>query len=177
MSADGEKRVEVQCSNKDCRKVYRVPASKLGSTAVCKNCDTRFVLAPADISSLSIDSSGDRVAGTSRQSSPRKKLGRFEIREELGSGGLGTVYRAHDPKLNRDVALKVPHSESLPSDTQKARFLQEAQAAAKLQHPNIVAVHDSGEDGGRYYIVRRWRTKPASGVTCLKALAFSRRYG
>ncbi|NQT18008.1 MAG: protein kinase [Planctomycetes bacterium] len=81
-----------------------------------------------------------------------EKIGRFEIRSRLGSGGFGTVYRAHDPVLEREVALKVPRAAVLESPKAKARFLREPKAAAQLQHPHIVPIFDAGTDGEHYYI-------------------------
>ena len=76
------------------------------------------------------------------------RFGRFELRQRLGSGGFGTVFLADDTQLGRSVALKIPKvSEG------NRRFLAEARAAAKLQHPNIVTVHDSGIMDGNLYIV------------------------
>ncbi|HYX68023.1 MAG TPA: protein kinase [Terriglobales bacterium] len=80
-------------------------------------------------------------------------LGSYEILGTIGAGGMGEVYRARDPRLGREVAIKV-----LPpwfsSDPQRLRrFLQEAQATAALDHPNILAVHDVGELDGSPYIV------------------------
>jgi serine/threonine protein kinase len=69
---------------------------------------------------------------------------RYRLDEELGKGGTGTVLRAHDPELNRDVAIKVLTDAGLGTDG-RARLQQEAQAIAKLNHPNIVAVYDVGE--------------------------------
>ena len=78
---------------------------------------------------------------------------RYRLDEKLGTGGMGTVYRAHDATLDRDVAVKMVSSVDL--DTQgQARLLQEAQAIAKLNHPNIVSVYDAGQiDGNQPYIV------------------------
>ncbi|HEX3658577.1 MAG TPA: protein kinase [Pirellulales bacterium] len=81
-----------------------------------------------------------------------EKLGRFEIRERLGAGAFGAVYRARDPLLDREVALKVPHPSTLQSPTQRVRVLTEAKAAAQLRHPNIVPVYEAGHDGETYYI-------------------------
>ena len=81
-----------------------------------------------------------------------KKIGRFEIRSRLGSGAFGTVYRAYDPVLDREVALKVPRAAVLESLKARARFLREPKAAAQLRHPNIVPVFDAGSDGEHYYI-------------------------
>ena len=79
-------------------------------------------------------------------------LGRFQIRKRLGAGGFGTVYRAHDPLLGRDVALKVPHPSRFQTDRDKARILREAKAAAQLRHPNIVPVYDAGMEREQFFI-------------------------
>ena len=71
---------------------------------------------------------------------------RYRLDAELGRGGMGTVYRAHDTLLDRDVAVKVLSDTGLGTEG-RARLLREAQAAAKLNHPNIVAVYDAGEVG------------------------------
>src|SRR5438128_4600876 len=81
------------------------------------------------------------------------RLGRYEIRSQIGAGGKGEVYRARDEKLNRDVAIKVLPA-SLSQDTDRLRrFEQEAQAAGALNHPNILAVYDVGAHDGAPYIV------------------------
>jgi WD40 repeat protein/tRNA A-37 threonylcarbamoyl transferase component Bud32 len=80
------------------------------------------------------------------------RIGRFEIRQRLGEGAFGVVYRAYDPRLEREVALKLARPEHLGSERRVQRFLREAKAAANLRHPHIVPVFDSGSDGGQYYI-------------------------
>jgi serine/threonine-protein kinase len=78
---------------------------------------------------------------------------RYELGDRMGSGGMGTVWRAHDRTLGRDVAVKLLH-EGLAADTTFAqRFRQEALSAAKLTHPNVVAVFDAGEHDGVPFIV------------------------
>jgi serine/threonine protein kinase len=85
-----------------------------------------------------------------------KKLPQFEILEMLGRGGMGVVYKARQPQLDRLVALKIlPPLDALSPDF-VARFTREARALAKLNHPNIVNVHDFGETGGLYYIVMEY---------------------
>ena len=79
--------------------------------------------------------------------------GRYELREVLGTGGMSSVYRAHDTLLERDVALKVLHEHHLEDEEYVERFRREARAVAQLAHPNIVTVIDRGEDGGRQFIV------------------------
>ena len=78
-------------------------------------------------------------------------VGRFQLRERLGDGGFGDVYRAYDPRLDRDVAIKVL-KQTHPDERVMQRFFREARAGARLDHPNIVAVHDSGFDGGRCWV-------------------------
>jgi eukaryotic-like serine/threonine-protein kinase len=83
--------------------------------------------------------------------------GRYRLERPLGRGGMGSVYLAHDAELDRPVAVKLL-AESLAGDTAfRTRFLREARLAARLSHPNVVAVFDAGEaDGGRPYIVMEY---------------------
>ena len=76
-------------------------------------------------------------------------LNRFRVRERLGSGGFGTVYRAWDERLERDVAVKVIEIGGEPID----RVLREAQAVGRLNHPSVVTLYELGEDGRRAYLV------------------------
>ncbi len=78
---------------------------------------------------------------------------RYELRDRMGSGGMGTVWRAHDHMLGRDVAVKLLHDGLAADATLAARFRGEALSAAKLTHPNVVAVFDTGEQDGVPYIV------------------------
>src|SRR5688572_9350551 len=81
------------------------------------------------------------------------KLGRYEIRSKIGEGGMGEVYRAFDPKINREVAIKIlPPALSADKD-RLARFEQEAQAAGALNHPNILVIHHIDTHEGAPYIV------------------------
>lgn len=91
---------------------------------------------------------------------PPRDLGRFRVIRELGRGGLGVVYLAHDPKLGRHVALKVPLPHVLASATMRRRFVREAEAAARLSHPHIVTVHDAGETDGICYITAEYCDGP-----------------
>ncbi len=85
----------------------------------------------------------------------------LEILECLGRGGMGVVYKARQPRLNRIVALKIlaPGRQNDPQFAE--RFLREAQALARLSHPNLVTVHDFGESGGLYYLLMEY----VDGVT------------
>src|SRR5262252_8005700 len=98
------------------------------------------------------------------------KLGPYEILSPIGAGGMGEVYRARDPRLGREVAIKVlPASFSADADRLR-RFEQEARAAGILNHPNITAVHDLGSHEGAPYIV----TELLEGETLRGALAGGR---
>ena len=81
------------------------------------------------------------------------KLGRYRITGRLGRGGMGVVYSGEDELLKRAVAVKVLSGSTARSDEVLERFLLEARAAARLNHPNVVAVHDIGQHDGRTYIV------------------------
>lgn len=86
-----------------------------------------------------------------------EKIGRYEIRAELGRGGMATVYHGYDPRFEREVAVKVLPSELLHSDPQfKLRFEREAKIIAQLEHPSIVPVYDVGEENGQPYFVMRY---------------------
>src|ERR687891_543242 len=79
--------------------------------------------------------------------------GRYRLESKLGSGGMSTVYLSRDETLERWVAVKVLHREISDQPDQIERFRREARAVAQVSHPNVVAVIDAGEDGGRPYIV------------------------
>ena len=80
---------------------------------------------------------------------PSLALGRYRVGRRLGAGGFGTVYEAHDERLDRRVALKVIASDGRPDE----RVRREAQAVARLDHPGIVAVFDAGEEEGSRYLI------------------------
>jgi serine/threonine-protein kinase len=79
--------------------------------------------------------------------------GRFRLEEQVGSGGMSTVYRAFDETLERTVAIKLMHRSLSGDEQQLERFRREARAAARLSHPHVVTVIDAGEDDGHPYIV------------------------
>jgi serine/threonine-protein kinase len=85
-----------------------------------------------------------------------KKIDRYEIISEIGRGGMATVYRAHDPSFERDVAIKVLPREFLHDTTFRARFEREAKTIGTLEHPAIVPVYDFGEEDGQPYLVMRY---------------------
>ena len=83
-------------------------------------------------------------------------MGRYRILQELGRGVMAVVFRAHDPSLDREVAIKVLPSYHTEDPTFQERFTREAQAVARLSHPNILQVYDFGEDKGFTYIVTEY---------------------
>ena len=87
---------------------------------------------------------------------PPHKIGRYEIKREIGRGGMATVYLAYDPRFKRDVAIKVLPSQFLHDPKFRGRFRQEAQAIAALEHSAIVPVHDFGEYENQPYLVMRY---------------------
>ena len=84
------------------------------------------------------------------------KYGRYEIVNELGRGTMGVVYKAHDPQIDRMVALKVLRPDRVVSQDFVLRFLREAKAIGRISHPNIVTVYDVGQDHGTIYIAMEY---------------------
>ncbi len=159
--------VQLRCPNPSCGRTLP-PASDLGGetlTLRCPGCGQTFsqpsgaleepqyppTLDPQTHASTTTPSSHPMPSPSVLQEVPRQ-IGRFVIRAHVGAGACATVYRAHDPQLDRDVALKVPHAGTLDTPQSIERFLGEAKAAARLRHPRIVPVYEAGSDGSTYYI-------------------------
>jgi eukaryotic-like serine/threonine-protein kinase len=115
---------------------------------------------------------------------PGAHLGPYRILGPLGTGGMGTVYLAHDPRLARDVAIKVLARHTQEDPIHLRRFEREARAAGSLNHPNLLAVYDVGDQDGIPYVVtellegetlaeRLWRgpLAPAEALACARQLA------
>jgi outer membrane protein assembly factor BamB len=135
--------VRVRCPNAACGRTADVPEEYRGSTLRCQHCGHRFVF------------SADVEAGAASPTAPAfpSQIGRFQIRSRLGGGAFGTVYRAFDPALERDVAVKVPRDGTLDSPAAVQCFLREGKAAAQLHHPHIVPVYEAGQDGSHPFLV------------------------
>ena len=84
------------------------------------------------------------------------RLGPYEIVAPIGAGGMGEVYRGHDTRLQRTVAIKVLSRDVMHDPERRQRFLQEARAASALSHPNIVTLHDIGSDTGVDFFVMEY---------------------
>lgn len=110
----------------------------------CRNCGS------------SVQLSSVRALDHSSFSLQLDSLGRFSLREVIGSGGFGIVYRAFDTELDRQVAIKLPREGSFHSPEDKQRFLREARHVARLRHPHIVAIHEIGHDIETPYIVSEY---------------------
>jgi serine/threonine protein kinase len=162
--------VLVCCTNPDCSKTVSVPDNYQGREVRCRTCGHKFTVAangtadsqpdcpPRETAACQAGNGqavethiADLGAVVPDQDLPAT-IGRFQILCTLGRGAFGTVYRAFDPHLERDVALKVPHRGTLDSDQATERFLREARLAAQLRHPHIVPIYDAGHDGTHYYI-------------------------
>lgn len=121
--------------------------------------------------------------------------GRYRLGPKIAEGAVGAVYRAHDMTLGRDVAIKVLRAELARDDAVRERFRRETQAAAQISHPNIVKILDTGEAGGRPYVVMEYLPEPdlkeiivryaplpedkvaEMGMDCCRALEYIHRLG
>ena len=97
--------------------------------------------------------------------------GRYRIVKELGKGSMGVVYQAHDPQIDRLVALKVMRPDRVATEAFLHRFMKEAKAIGRLSHPNMVVVYDVGEDQGTVYIAMEFlEGKPLNEIIAIDAL-------
>src|SRR4029077_12540380 len=96
------------------------------------------------------------MASPSRAIMIGQTLGHYRIESQLGAGGMGVVYRAHDEKLERTVAIKVVGERFAADPTARERLLREARTASALNHPNVCTVHEVGEAGGQVFIVMEY---------------------
>jgi len=150
--------ISIQCPNPECRKVSMLPDEFAGKSVRCRACRSKFRVtangagSAADTHSSRVSQVDPALHHPPAPADMPAQVGRFQIRSLLGKGAFGTVYRAHDPQLVREVALKVPHPALLDNPRILERFQREARALAGLRHPNIVPVFDVGCDQGTHYL-------------------------
>src|SRR5215472_9216837 len=124
---------------------------------VCAKCGvTIFADSPRGFCSVCLFKTGLGPLEKTNDSAPelarmQMEFGDYELLEEIGRGSQGVVYRAHQKSLNRTVALKVIALGSWATETHLKRFRREAEAAARLEHPGIVPIHQVGERDGQCY--------------------------
>lgn len=133
-SSTGLRHLTVRCSH--CGQTVRLSSEACLENIVCSSCGSRF---------------GLELPETQGVKSARR-LGHFELVEQVGAGSFGTVWKARDTELDRIVALKVPRQDRLAAD-ELEQFVREARVAAQLNHPYIVSVHEVGRDEDTIYIV------------------------
>jgi hypothetical protein len=115
----------------------------------------------------------DSPAAASGAADLPERVGRYRVLERVGVGGMGTVYRAADPDLRREVALKVPHFDPRRNSPQtRERFLREARAAARVRHPHVCPIHDVGAHDGLPYVIMAF----VAGPSLAQRLAGGRRF-
>ena len=105
----------------------------------------------------------------------RATIGRYEVIERVGRGGMGVLYRGRDPVLDREVAIKVMAGDFSADESARARFFREARAAARLQHRNIVTIFEFAEDNGTPYIAMEFlRGRSLAAAHAERAAAHAR---
>jgi serine/threonine protein kinase len=140
--------VRISCPDARCGASFEVAEQKLGQSGSCPQCGTSFILSDSRLAeTVAYDSWGSTI----RDVPPM--LGRYEILRKLGHGGMGDVYLAHDSQLDRQVAIKVPHTEIRGSAEVLQRFYREAKTGARFQHPNFCPIHEVGRHEGWNYLV------------------------
>ncbi|OWY71026.1 hypothetical protein B7486_10465 [cyanobacterium TDX16] len=177
-AGDPQRKVAVICPS--CKQGYRLPGRLLGRKLVCRNCREEFRARELDSSAISqlranppATATGSSGSGSGRFGSDLppsagansvaidtrwagQQLGRYKVLSVLGQGGMGVVWRGHDDKLRRDVALKILNCSKRGAgrvgSLSTELFMQEARAVAKLQHPGVVSIFEVAEDKGQVFL-------------------------
>src|SRR5437773_2895019 len=135
-------------SNEVCQKCGS-PLGRFAPGRVCARCLLAAGLTDSALEGGAHD--GREPAPVPRQAPSLGRFGRYELLEEIAHGGMGVVYRARDRALNRLVALKMILAGQFAGEREVKRFRGEAEAAARLDHPNIVPIYEVGEQDGRAF--------------------------
>jgi serine/threonine protein kinase/formylglycine-generating enzyme required for sulfatase activity len=175
--------LQVVCPNPECRKTMMIKDELAGQALRCPACKAKFSApsrsdAPAaskpakdpltipstssarpPLAKAPLESDGGAsrkpTRGGQREELPAS-IGPYQVSRELGRGAFGVVYMGHDPKLKRDVAVKVLNRDALHSNKAVERFLREAQVVAQMHHNHIVPVYELGEHEDSHYIASRF---------------------
>ncbi len=134
--------MHVRCPH--CHQPIEIVKDESLQDVICPSCGSGFNLLGGERESAA-------ATGTFHRE-PAKTIGHFELYEHLGQGQFGSVYKGHDTKLDRTVAVKIPRQDQLGTDGAE-QFFREARAAAQLRHPNIVGVHEVGSENDTVFIV------------------------
>jgi WD40 repeat protein/tRNA A-37 threonylcarbamoyl transferase component Bud32 len=157
--------ITVRCPHPGCGRTARVADDLAGRSILCAGCERRLRVAPSAAADTAVAGRTAAETPSPEEDTLPTRVGRFEVRARLGAGAFGTVYRAYDPQLQREVAVKVPRATALARPGRRERFLREARAAAQLRHPCIVPVYESGGDGDACYIASAFVAgKPLAAV-------------
>jgi serine/threonine protein kinase len=147
--------VRIRCTH--CGRSYSIDSGHLGRKGRCPGCGRRFSFSASEELDGAVPSrEGPAPCPPPPAAAIPERYGRFLLRERVGAGGFGTVYRAYDPTLDHEVALKVPHPAVLEDPRSVARFIREARVAVRLNHPNIVRVFEASDRDGLYYIASKF---------------------
>jgi WD40 repeat protein len=142
----------VTCPHPDCGRTANLAEDSPDQTIACPHCSRPFATRPP---AKALPATTEDIQALERPPVAPDlpaHIGRFQVRDRLGEGGFGTVYRAYDPQLDREVALKVPLPGRLDGPQQVERFLREARAAARLHHPHIVPLFEASGQAPQFYL-------------------------
>ncbi|MBI4566139.1 MAG: protein kinase [Planctomycetes bacterium] len=135
-----------------CDTFYRIESGEPGERFACRRCGTVVAIPMDEEATMALPGSRGPFLSSPKPADGRFQLGRYELLEELGRGGMGIVYKAFHKDLNALFAVKVLRETEFSTPDQLARFRREAHTTARLKHPNIVTIHDAGEENGVPYI-------------------------
>ncbi len=160
--------VELVCPNPRCGASYRLSDADLARSNRCRRCGeplSRSGSSPSGKADPPGSTARGRPSNVTAELTAGSTFGRYQIVRRLGQGGMGTVYLAHDSRLDRQVALKIPSFSPQDGPESLERFYREARAAAVLDHPNLCPIYDIGEvDDAPYMTMAYVEGRPLSDL-------------